>query len=85
MERLIQYLDNLEDGIYVIVLLAERIRRIMIKLCVLAGVGVASAIGFLLTATDSTAGMTVAALLTVMILYRLATTAPQFAAPAVPG
>ena len=73
MERLIQYLDILEDGWYVVALLAERIRRIALQLCILAIMVIASSLGIMLALTAPPVGLAVAALLTVMVLYRSAT------------
>lgn len=73
MERLIQYLDILEDAWYVVALLAERIRRIALQLCVLAIMAIASGLGIMLALTVPPVGLAVAALLTVTVLYRSAT------------
>jgi|GEM_PF-5132603 len=45
----------------------------------------ASGLGIAVTLVDASAGMTVAALLTVMVLYRSATGSAQFAAAAIHG
>lgn len=73
MERLIQYLDILEDAWYVVALLAERIRRIALQLGIFAILAVAVALGITLALTDPPVGFAVAALLTVTVLYRSAT------------
>ena len=73
MERLIQYLDILEDAWYVVALLAERIRRIALQLCIFAIMAIASGLGIMLALTVPPAGFAVAALLTVTVLYRSAT------------
>lgn len=73
MERLLQYLDILEDAWYVIALLAERIRRIVLRLCILATLLLASGLGVTLALTVPPIGLAVAALLTVTVLYRSAT------------
>jgi len=73
MERFIQYLDILEDSVYVVALLAERIRRIGFILFVAAITLVVSALGAWLALTQPPAAIAVAALLTVTVLYRSAT------------
>ncbi len=73
MERLIQYLDTLEDAWYVVALLAERIRRIALLLCIFAIMVIASGLGIMLALTVPPVGLAVAALLTVTVLYRSAT------------
>lgn len=73
MERLIQYLDILEDAWYVVALLAERIRRIAWQLCIIAIMALASGLGIMLALTIPPVGLAVAALLTVTVLYRSAT------------
>jgi len=69
MERFIQYLDILEDAYYVVALLAERIRRILI---VLGAIGISAAM-VALALSEPPIGFAVAALLTVTVLYRSAT------------
>lgn len=73
MERFIQYLDILEDAIYVIALLAERIRRIAFRLLVVAITTLVSGLGIWLALTQPPVAIAVAALLTVTVLYRSAT------------
>ncbi|NOX69545.1 MAG: hypothetical protein GXP15_10190 [Gammaproteobacteria bacterium] len=80
MERLIQYLDILEDAWYVVALLAERIRRIALQLGIFAIMAVAIALGVTLALNVPPLGFAVAALLTVTVLYRSAT-ARTFALP----
>ena len=73
MERFIQYLDILEDAYYVVALLAERIRRILL---VLGTIGITAAmvtLGVALALNEPPIGFAVAALLTVTVLYRSAT------------
>ena len=73
MERFIQYLDILEDTYYVVALLAERIRHILL---VLGSIGITAAIitlGVALALNEPPIGFAVTALLTVTVLYRSAT------------
>ena len=51
MERLIQYLDILEDAYYVVALLAERIRRIAKHLLILATALLIGTLGIILAWT----------------------------------
>jgi len=73
MERFIQYLDIIEDSVYVIALLAERIRRIAFILFMAVITLVVSGLGAWLALTHPPAAIAVAALLTVTVLYRSAT------------
>lgn len=73
MERLIQYLDILEDSYYVIALLAERIRRILLTFSVIAITVVMIVVGVAIALNQPPLGFAVAALLTVIVLYRSAT------------
>ncbi len=73
MERFIQYLDIIEDSVYVIALLAERIRRIAFILFMAVITLVVSGLGAWLALTQPPAAIAVAALLTVTVLYRSAT------------
>jgi hypothetical protein len=69
MERFMQYLDILEDAYFVVALLAERIRRILL---VLGTIGITAAM-VALALNEPPIGFAVAALLTVTVLYRSAT------------
>ncbi len=80
MERFIQCLDVLEDAIYAFAFLGERIRRLAVTLFVIGVTLLASGLGIALTLANASAGMTVAALLTIMVLYRSVTASPRFAA-----
>ena len=82
MERLIQYLDILEDAYYAVALRAERIRRILLALFVLTITLVSIGLGIMLALSKPPAGLAIAALLTVMVLYRSATAyVPRVAPP----
>ena len=73
MERFIQYLDILEDSYFVVALLAERIRRVLLVLGAIAITAVLVTLGVLLALIQPPIGFAVAALLTVTVLYRSAT------------
>ena len=73
MERFIQYLDNLEDAYFVVALLAERIRRILLVLGAIAITAAMATLGVVLALSEPPIGFAVAALLTVTVLYRSAT------------
>ncbi|MCH7852982.1 MAG: hypothetical protein IIB76_01445 [Proteobacteria bacterium] len=81
MERLIQYLDVLEDTWYMVALLAERIRKIALQLAIFGMMAVTSGLGFMLALTAPPVGFAVAALLTVTVLYRSATARTPLAYP----
>ncbi len=73
MERFIQYLDILEDAYFVVALLAERIRRILLVLGAIAITATMATFGVVLALSQPAIGFAVAALLTVTVLYRSAT------------
>jgi hypothetical protein len=73
MERFIQYLDILEDAYFVVALLAERIRRILLILGAIGITAAMVALGVALALNEPPIGFAVAALLTVTVLYRSAT------------
>jgi hypothetical protein len=73
MERLIQYLDIIEDACFVIALLFERIRRILLLLGFITAIVVVATFGFVLALSQPPIGFALAALLTVTVLYRSAT------------
>ena len=73
MERIIQYLDILEDAYFVVALLAERIRRILLILGAFAITATLVTLGVVLALSQPPIGFAVAALLTVTMLYRSAT------------
>jgi hypothetical protein len=85
MERFIQYLDILEDAVYVIALLAERIRRIAFRLFIAAITVLTSGLGIWLALTQPPVAIAVAALLTVTVLYRSATAPVVVTAPPLLG
>ena len=73
MERFLLYLDNLDDFVYGIALLAERLRATFSRLG-LAAVAVAAQLALISLAVKlPAAGAAAAALLTVTTLYRSAT------------
>jgi hypothetical protein len=72
MERIAQYLDDLEDLIYAVALTAERVRRVFRKLVtVLLALGTL-ALGFLLALSQPPLALAAVALLMVTALYRAA-------------
>lgn len=80
MERLMQYLDNVEDLIYAVALAAGRIRRAAKSLIVLfASIALQMSI-LLLTLTQPPLGLAVVALLSVTLLYRAVVNHPGKAA-----
>ena len=85
MERLIQYLDVLEDVFYAVALRAEQIRRIVLVLFAITITLVISGLGVILALSQPTAGLAVAALLTVMVLYRSATAHIPLVSPPLHG
>ena len=73
MERFLLYLDNLDDWVYGIALLAERLRVTVSRLG-LAAVAIAAQLALIIMAIKfPVVGAAAAALLTVMMLYRSAT------------
>ena len=78
MERILQWLDDLDDLFGAVGLLAERLRRLavtLIRLIVLLGVAVC---GVLAALAEPPLGLAVAILLFVYLLYR-SVTEPGFA------
>lgn len=74
MERLLLYLDDLEDWIYALALVGERIRRGLQRLGLLILAAVVQVLAILLTLREPALGAAIATLLTVAVLYRSATT-----------
>ena len=83
MERLLLYLDDIEDAIFAVPLVAERIRRLLRCFGFLTLMVVTQALAISLAMHDPALGAGVAALLTVAVLYRSATASidadPQYA------
>ena len=73
MERILLYLDDLEDMVYAVALNGERIRRAFGAACLLLGAAVAQLLVIVLALRDPALGAAVASLLTVAVLYRSAT------------
>jgi hypothetical protein len=76
MERLMQYLDDLEDFVYAVALAAWRIRRAATTLAVLA-LSIALQVAIVLLALmQPPLALAIVALIFVTLLYRAATTQP---------
>ena len=73
MERFIQYLDVIEDACFVVALLFERIRRILLILAFIMATVAVATFGIILALSQPPIGFALAALLTVTVLYRSAT------------
>ena len=79
MERLLLYLDDIEDAIFAVALAGERIRRLL-RVLGLLGLTVGTQVfAVLVAARDPALGAGIAALLAVVVLYRsaVATSEPQ--------
>ena len=72
MERIVQYLDDLEDLIYAVALIAERLRRVLRKIVIVLLAAGTLAFGFLLALTQPPLALAAVALLMVTALYRAA-------------
>jgi len=72
MERLVQSLDVIEDAMYAIALLAERIRNVVWRLCIIAVTLFVGMLGAMLAISFPPGGLALAALLAVFALYRSA-------------
>ena len=70
MERFVQYLDELEDLIYAIVLLRESIRRVLRFICIMSASLVVQASAVVLALAAPPIAVAVASLLLVGMLYR---------------
>jgi len=85
VERLIQYLDDLEDIFYAVALLMERLRRGLQMLLLIAASVTVQFLGILLALSRPPMALAVVCLITVGMLYRLVTgphpLAPQPASP----
>ncbi len=72
MERLIQYLDDLEDLFYVAPLIAEQVRRAIQRILFLLGSISLQIAGIVLALTHAPLALAVVALLLVGLLFRAA-------------
>ncbi len=72
MERLIQYLDDLEDLFYVAPLIAEQVRRAIQRILFLLGSISLQIAGIVLALTHPPLALAVVALLLVGLLFRAA-------------
>ena len=70
MERLVQYLDELEDLIYAVALLRESFRRVLRFVCFLSASLVVQVSAVVLALAAPTIAVAVASLLLVGMLYR---------------
>lgn len=74
MERFLLYLDDLEDAIYALALVGERIRSALKAMTLMTVAAIAQLVVILLAMREPAFGAALASLLTVAVLYRLATT-----------
>lgn len=79
MECFLLYLDNLDDWVYAVALVGEKLRRLLRHLALVACAALAQVALILLAIRHPAIGAAVAALLAVAALYRSAT------APVIPG
>lgn len=70
MERLIQYLDELEDLFYAIALIMESVRRIARTLFALLSTLIFQVLGILLALSQPPLALAVVAIVSVGLLYR---------------
>jgi len=73
MERLMQYLDDVEDFVYAVALLAERARRFLQTALLLAASVIFQGLGVLLALSRPPMALAVVCLMTVAMLYRSVT------------
>jgi len=73
MEVFLLYLDDIEDAIFAVALVAERIRRLLTILVFCGAAVLIQALAIQLALREPALGAGVAALLTVVVLYRSAT------------
>jgi len=85
MECLLQYLDDLDDAVYAIALLGERIRRVAITLAIVFVSAVMQVAVVVLALNQPSLGVGAASLLTVSLMYRSITAGPPRAPEPVPG
>lgn len=72
MERIVQYLDDLEDLVYAVALIAERLRRALRRIATAFLALGMLAVGFLLALSQPPLALATVALLMVAALYRAA-------------
>lgn len=72
MERIAQYLDNLEDLVYALALIGERLRRVLQRILAGCFALCTMAAGFLLALTQPPLALALVAILIVTALYRAA-------------
>jgi hypothetical protein len=77
MECLIQYLDDIEDFIFAIALLMERVRRAARTIAVVAASITMQGLGVLLALSQPPLALALASLLGVGMLYSAVTSSPQ--------
>lgn len=70
MERIVQYLDDIEDLLYATALLAERLRRVLRVVAAAVVAFCTLAVGFLLALTQPPLALAMVSLLMVTALYR---------------
>lgn len=73
MERFLLLLDDLEDAIYALALLSEKMRRIILTTLALLASLTGQAAAILVALSQPAMGLAIAALLAVAVLYRSAT------------
>ncbi len=73
MERLMQYLDDIEDTVYAVALLMERVRRLLQTVLLLVASVIFQGLGVLLALSRPPMALAVVCLVTVGMLYRSAT------------
>jgi len=76
VERILQYLDDLDDLIGIFGLLAERVRSILVSVALLVILVIAAVVGIFIALSKPPLGLAVVILLFVTLLYR-AVTAPS--------
>jgi len=73
MERLMQYLDDIEDTVFAVALLMERVRRLLQTVLLLVASVIFQGLGVLLALSRPPMALAVVCLVTVGMLYRSAT------------
>lgn len=69
MECLMQYLDDIEDAIFAVALLGERLRRFALRLASVLAVAAVTGLGILLAVNRLPLALALAALVAVGLLY----------------
>ena len=77
MERIVQYLDELEDLIYIVLTQRERIRRALKIMIILAASFLVQAMGVLLALSQPPLALAAVSLMIVGMLYKFATFPPS--------